>query len=121
LTGTRPEDPNWEKRGRSVQQYELRLKRMDVRFDQKLDEIFNNASTNGLWKGATAVYNKVEYWTAGVLAYFDAAGHTSAPLNAPQPIRTREMLKEYDPALFDLVSETMAYGGHVDWRYRAGK
>jgi alpha-glucosidase len=121
VTGTRPEDPNWEKRGRSVQQYELRLKRMDVRFDQKLDEIFNNASTNGLWKGATAVYNKVEYWTAGVLAYFDAAGHTSAPLNAPQPIRTREMLKEYDPALFDLVSETMAYGGHVDWRYRAGK
>jgi alpha-glucosidase len=121
VTGTRPEDPNWDKRGRAVQQYELRLKRMDVRFDQKLDELFTGTKTKGLWKGTTAVYDKVEYWTAGVLAYFDAAGHTSAPLNAPYPIRTREMLKEYDPGLFGLVNETMAYEGHVDWRYCAAK
>ena len=121
VTGTRPEDPNWDKRGRAVQQYELRLKRMDVRFDQKLDELFNGAKTNGLWKGTTAIYDKVEYWAAGVLAYFDAAGHISAPLNAPHPIRTREMLKEYDPGLFGLVNETMAYEGHVDWRYCAAK
>jgi alpha-glucosidase len=117
VTGTRPEDSNFDNRGRAVQQYELRLKRMDVRFDQKLDELFSSATTNGLWKGTTAVYSKVEYWTAGVLAYFDAAGHTSAPLNLPHPIRTREMLKDYDPALFGLVDETMAYAGHVDWRY----
>jgi alpha-glucosidase len=117
VTGTRAEDPNWDKRGRAVQQYELRLKRIDVRFDQKLDELFNSARKNGLWKGTTAVYNKVEYWVAGVLAYFDAAGQTSAPLNASHPIRTRELLKEYDPALFALVNETMAYEGHVDWRY----
>jgi len=121
VTGTRPEDPNWDNRGRAVQQYELRLKRMDLRFDQKLDELFNTATTNGLWKGNTAVYNKVEYWTTGVLAYFDAAGQTSPPLNAPHPIRTREMLKEYDPALFALVNETMAYSGHVDWRYSAAR
>ena len=121
VTGTRPEDPNWDKRGRAVQQYELRLKRMDVRFDKKLDDVFHSATTNGLWKGTTAVYNKVEYWTAGVLAYFDAAGQTSAPLNAPHPIRTREMLRDYDPALFALVNETMAYEGHVDWRYSAAR
>jgi hypothetical protein len=94
---------------------------MDIRFDKKLDELFNSATTNGLWKGTTAVYDKVEYWTAGVLAYFDAAGHTSAPLNAPHPIRTREMLKEYDASPFALVNETMAYEGHVDWRYCASK
>jgi hypothetical protein len=117
VTGTRPEDSNFDNRGRAVQQYELRLKRMDVRFDQKLDEVFNSATTNGLWKGTTAVYNRLEYWTAGVLAYFDGAGQTSAPINVPHPIRTREMLKEYDPSLFALVDETMAYGGHVDWRY----
>jgi hypothetical protein len=121
VTGTRPEDPNWDKRGRAVQQYELRLKRMDVRFDKKLDDLFHSATTNGLWKGTTAVYDKVEYWTAGVLAYFDAAGQTSAPLNAPHPVRTREMLREYDPSLFGLVNETMAYEGHVDWRYCAAK
>jgi hypothetical protein len=27
------------------------------------------------------------------------------------------LLKEYDPDLFALVNETMAYDGHVDWRY----
>jgi len=27
-------------------------------------------------------------------------------------------LKEYDPGLYALVHETMAYEGHVDWRYR---
>jgi hypothetical protein len=26
-------------------------------------------------------------------------------------------LEEYDPALFEVVSITMAYEGHVDWRY----
>jgi hypothetical protein len=26
-------------------------------------------------------------------------------------------LKEYDPDLYALVHETMAYEGHTDWRY----
>ncbi|HUT47277.1 MAG TPA: hypothetical protein VMX36_13415, partial [Sedimentisphaerales bacterium] len=38
LTGTRPVDPRWDSRGRSVQQYELRIRRMDIRFDEKLKE-----------------------------------------------------------------------------------
>jgi len=52
-----------------------------------------------------------------MLAYFATTGQTSAPVDAPHPIRTREMLKDYDPGLFALVNETMAYSGHVDWRY----
>src|SRR6266516_4672201 len=36
VTGMRPVDPNWEKRGQNVQQYELRVQRLDVRFDEKL-------------------------------------------------------------------------------------
>src|ERR1051326_8476447 len=40
VTGTRPVDPNWEKRGREVQQYELRVQRLDVRFDEKLKELY---------------------------------------------------------------------------------
>jgi len=27
-------------------------------------------------------------------------------------------LKAYDPDLYSLINETMAYDGHVDWRYR---
>ena len=57
----------------------------------------------------------------GVLAYFDAAGQEAAPNDADLPITTRERLKEYDPDLYGLVHETMAYGGHVDWRFEPAR
>jgi hypothetical protein len=117
VTGTRPVDPNWNNRGRDVQQYELRVKRLDFQFDEKLRASYASAMTNGLWKGSAAVYGPVEYWASGVLAYFDATGQDGAPSDAPHPIATREALKAYDPALYALVNETMAYDGHVDWRY----
>ena len=118
VTGTRPVDPNWDNRRRNVQQYELRVRRMDIRFDEKLRELYNSATSKGLWKGTAAIQNRAEYWAEGVLAYFDAAGAVAAPNDADYPITTREKLKEYDPALFALVEETMAYKGKVDWRYR---
>jgi hypothetical protein len=117
VTGKRPVDPNWDKRGRDVQQYELRVKRLDVQFGQKLQELYTNAVAAGHWKGTAAVHDQAAYWAAGVLAYFNAAGQDAAPLDAPHTIATRELLQAYDPALFDLVRETMAYEGHVDWRY----
>jgi len=118
VTGTRPVDPNWNNRRRNVQQYELRIRRMDIRFDEKLRELYNSAMSKDLWKGTAAIQNRAEYWAEGVLAYFDAAGAAAAPNDADHPITTREKLKEYDPGLFALVEETMAYKGKVDWRYR---
>jgi len=109
VTGTRPVDPNWENRGRDVQQYELRVKRLDIQFDERLKQIYVSAAGRGLWKNATAATNHMEYWAAGVLAYFDAAGESKAA--------TREQLKEYDPELFALVHETMAYQDRQDWRF----
>jgi hypothetical protein len=117
LTGTRPVDPNWENRGRDVQQYELRIQRMDVRFDEKLRELYNSAMSRGLWKGTAAIHDRVEYWADGVLAYFDAAGAVVPPNDSDYPIATREALKQYDPGLFALVEETFGYKGKVDWRY----
>lgn len=117
VTGTRLVDPNWEKRGQEVQQYELRVQRMDIRFDEKLKEVYDSAMSKGLWKGTAAVHDRVEYWAEGVLAYFDAVGMGAPPNGADYPITTREALKEYDPGLFSLVDETMAYKGKVDWRY----
>jgi alpha-glucosidase len=116
VTGTRPVDPNWENRGRNVQQYELRVKRLDVRFDEKLKELYDKATAVGKWKGTAAAHDRVAYWTEGVLAYFDALRRDAAPKDAGHPINTREALKEYDPELYALVNETMAYDGHVDWR-----
>ena len=74
--------------------------------------------SRGLWKGTAAAGNRVEYWAEGVLAYFDAAGAVAAPNDSGHPIATRETLRQYDPGLFALVEETMAYKGKVDWRYR---
>jgi hypothetical protein len=117
VTATRATDANWDNRGRAVQQYELRVKRLDVRFDEKLKELFEKAVGSGKWKGTAAIHDRVAYWVGGVLAYFDAVGQGAAPNDAAHPIVTREMLKEYDSGLFELVNETMAYDGHVDWRY----
>jgi hypothetical protein len=120
VTATRPVDPNWENRGRSVQQYELRVKRLDVQFDEKLKQIHQSAMGKGLWKGLEN--DRVDYLAGGVLAYFDAGARSASSGgngngNASPPA-TREALKEYDPDLFALVEETMAYAGHQDWRYK---
>ena len=117
VCGTRPVDPNWDNRGRDVQQYELHVKRLDVQFDEKLKQLYDAAMKNKKWRGTPAIHDRTEYWAQGVLAYFDATGQQVAPNDAPHPIATRELLKEYDPELFALVNETMAYDGHVDWRY----
>jgi hypothetical protein len=117
VTGSRPVDPDWNNRGRDVQQYELRVKRLDVQFGQKVQDTYAAAIQAGKWKGTAAVHDPAGYWAAGVLAYFDAAGQDAAPNDTVHPIGTREALAAYDPALFALVNETMAYDGHVDWRY----
>jgi hypothetical protein len=112
----RPVDPNWENRGREVQQYELRVQRLDERFGESLRRLHGEAVAGGKWKGTAAVHDASAYWTRGVLAWFDACGQDGAPPDADHPISTREALRAYDPGLFGLVRETMAYTGRVDWR-----
>jgi dipeptidyl aminopeptidase/acylaminoacyl peptidase len=117
VAGLRPVDPTFDRR-RDKQQYELRVKRLDVTFDRRLQQLHDAALKKGLWKGTAAARVRAEYWAAGVAAYFDAAGDGPAPLGADRPITTREALRGYDPDLFALVDETMAYKGHVDWRFK---
>jgi hypothetical protein len=116
VTGTRPVDPNWNNRGRAVQQYELRVKRLDIQFDEQLGRIHSAATGRGLWSSTPAERDRVEYWAAGVLAYFDARPSSAAGSEAVPS--TREALKAYDPELFALVHETMAYEGREDWRLK---
>jgi hypothetical protein len=119
VAGVRPADPNFGCGGRGgLQQYELRVKRLDVEFDNRLKKLFDAATEKNLWKGTPAAQDRGEYWAAGVEAYFDAAGAGQAPNLADRPITTREALKAYDPELYALVDETMAYKEHVDWRYQ---
>ena len=122
LTSVRPVDPNWENRGRDVQQYELRVKRLDETFGAKVKELHAGALAAGKWKGTPSLYSASDYFASGVVAFFDAGGQTHPPADTAHPIITREQLATYDPELFALVRETMAYDGHVDWRFTpAGK
>ena len=116
-TARRPVDTIPVPRGQA-QQYELRVTRMDIRFDQKLDSLYRAAMAAGKWKGTAAVHDREDYLTRGVLAYFDASGQHSPPNDTGYPVATREDLEEYDPGLFRLVEELMAYKGKVDWRLR---
>ena len=116
ITGFRAVDPNFDRR-RDKQQYELHVQRLDVRFDQALEKDFDAAMSKGLWKGTTAAHDKGEYWAAGVAAYFDASGDGQPAVGADRPITTRELLKAYDPDLYALVDQTMAYTQHVVWLF----
>jgi hypothetical protein len=118
VAGMRPVDPGFEKQ-RTRQQYELRVKRLDVDFDARVTRLHEAARNKGLWKGTPAGHDKIEYWAAGVEAYFDAAGAGLPPHDADRPIATREALKAYDPELWALVDETMASRERVDWRFVA--
>ena len=92
VVGTRPVDPAFDQR-RDKQQYELRVKRLDVAsFDERLKALHGE--------------QRLEKWVAGVEAYFD----TLKP-------RSREQLKATDPPLFALIEETFAYTDHPDWRF----
>jgi alpha-glucosidase len=88
---------------------------VDERLDQSLEQLYKNAAEKGMWKG-TAVHDRASYFTEGVLAYFDGVGQEMPPNDAPHGITTREALRQYDPDLFTLINQTMAYDGHVDWR-----
>ena len=119
VTGTRPVDTEFENRSRGIwQQYELGLTRLDERFDAKLKAIYEKAMSAEKWTGSAAVNDRLAYWTVGVLAYFDALGQDDTPADAAHSVTTREKLAAYDPDLFALVNETMAYENQVDWRYQ---
>ena len=117
LCADRPVDPNWDKRGGEVQQYELRVTRLDTRFKDRLEKLRANATERKQWRGTGALRSPSEYFARGVLAYFDAAGQQHPPEDSAFPIATREQLQKYDPEFFNLVAETLAYEGHPDWRY----
>jgi hypothetical protein len=88
VTATRPVDPNWDKRGRDVQQYELRVKRLDVDFDKRVKGVLGSDA------------DPAKEWARAVELYF----------------ADREKLKMQKPELFAVVHETMAYEGQQDWR-----
>jgi hypothetical protein len=78
----------------------LRVKRLDVKYDETLKELHTAAIGAGKWRGTSAIHDHVTYWACGVQAYFDAAGHD----HASHSITMRELLRDYDPGLYSTHS-----------------
>src|SRR5262249_15270260 len=53
VAGLRPVDPDFDRR-RGKQQYELRVRRLDVTFDRGLHKLHESALKKDLWKGTAA-------------------------------------------------------------------
>ena len=79
-------------------------------FLAKLSATYDAAVAADLWAGTFAATNIHEYWAEGVQSYFNAN------LDPPDPVHnhvnTREELREYDPRLFEFLTE---YFPAHDW------
>lgn len=116
LTADREIDPNWENRGQEVQQYELNVTRLDKRFGEKVRNALKASRQDGLWDGVPILEDESDYLCTGVLAYFDAASATLIPKGSSKPVNNRQALQQYDPNLYEIVHELMAYQDRTDWR-----
>ncbi len=129
VTGQRPGGRSRVREGTSEAAiHELRVEALDVAFDEALQKAHDEAKNKGLWKGTAAARDRDEYWTAGVAAYFDAAGTGHAPHGADRPITTREALKAYDPDLYAWLvdrrrwpTRSTSTGGYEPTLSRAGE
>ncbi len=110
-TGLRPEDPDWNTR-KHWQQYEIGLERMDVRFDQRVANLFQIAREKQLYGVMPDHTDRFEYWAAGVCAFFDSG----TALVGKKAVNNRQDLLRLDPELADLVGEVFKHPQRVDWR-----
>jgi cyclophilin family peptidyl-prolyl cis-trans isomerase len=87
------------------------MNKVDPTFDRRLRSAYKAATERGLWKNTYAAVNHHEYWAEGVQSWFD----DNAPPDAlHNEIRTRALLKKYDPGLAALCKEVFGDGA---WRY----
>lgn len=75
---------------------------VDPTFDDRVKLAWQNAMSQGLWKGKYASVNHHEYFAEGVQSWFDNNREDDHDHNH---VNTREELLNYDPALADLCRE----------------
>jgi hypothetical protein len=119
VTALRPVDPNWKTGGAMCNSTSYACKRLDERFDERLRELYEKITRGKKMEGDSRRARScsiLDFRRSGVLRRrWAGRGAETMPLH---PIQSREALKDYDPDLYTLVHETMAYGGHVDWRLK---
>ncbi len=75
---------------------------VDPTFDSRVQAAYDHAMATGLWKGKYGSTNHHEYFAEGVQSWFD---NNRPPDHDHNEIRTRVLLKEYDPRLAKLCEE----------------
>ena len=75
---------------------------LDSTFDGRIEEAYNKAMEEGLWKGKYASVNHHEYFAEGVQSWFD---NNRPPDHDHNHVDTRAELIEYDPRLAELCRE----------------
>jgi hypothetical protein len=76
---------------------------VDPGFDDELTRALEDAKSKGLWKKTYAISNISEYFAEGVQCWFDVNDEASPANGIHNEINTREELKKYDPALYDII------------------
>src|SRR5437879_7459316 len=88
---------------------------MDPTWSGRRDGVHRNAVSQGLWKNTYAGSNPGEYWGEICQSYFDCNRVNNWNHG---PIGTREQLKLYDPAGYDLVRTAFHLNPDQDYRYQ---
>ncbi len=78
------------------------MKRIDAKFDDRVQAAYQSAVSRGLWKGKYAAVNHCEYFAEGVQSWFDNNRENDHDHNH---VNTRAELLEYDAKLADLCRE----------------
>lgn len=92
------------------------LRRLDPRFQGRLEELYHAAMEKGLWERTYAATNAAEYWAEGVQSYWDCNRQSRGerPDGVHNHVDTREELKAYDPDLYAFIDQAL---GPMEWRY----
>lgn len=77
---------------------------IDIDFNDKLNTLYSQALSEGLWKDTYAISNPGEYFAEGVQCWFSVNKKEAVANGIHNDINTRDKLKLYDPRLHDLIS-----------------
>ncbi|MET0340693.1 MAG: hypothetical protein ABW252_06810 [Polyangiales bacterium] len=76
-------------------------------FHAKLTAAYKASRQKNLWASTYAAENEQEYWAEGVQSFYYTNLESARPNGVHGPINTREELQTYDPALYELVADTL--------------
>lgn len=74
-------------------------------FNNRLTAVMQRAIGKGLWKDTYAISSMEEYFAESVQSFYNCNRFAAAPDGVHNAIDTREKLKQYDPEMYELLSE----------------